>query len=134
MQDTRVHRGDIFWVYQNHSAIGSEYKKTRPAIIVSNEKNNTYSGTVEVVYLTTAKKKPLPSHVSVDTMGKRSTALCEAICTVDKERLSAYYCTLTDEEMRLVDQAILVSLGLASHAGITFAKIPPCLRLAEVTA
>lgn len=114
MQDIRVHRGDIFWVRQDYSAVGSEQKKNRPAIIVSNEKNNTYSGTVEIVYLTTAEKKPMPTHVSIDTMGKQSTALCEAIYTVDKDRLENYYCTLTSDEMKLVDQAVLVSLGLTA--------------------
>ena len=114
MQDIRVHRGDIFWIRQDNGAVGSEYRKNRPAIIVSNEKNNTYSGTVEIVYLTTAEKKPMPTHVSIDTMGKQSTALCEAIYTVDKERLENYYCTLTADEMKLVDQAVLVSLGLTA--------------------
>ena len=46
MQDIRIHRGDIFWVRQDYAAVGSEARKNRPAIIVSNEKNNTYSGTV----------------------------------------------------------------------------------------
>ena len=114
MQDIRVHRGDIFWVRQDYAAVGSEARKNRPAIIVSNEKNNTYSGTVELVYLTTAEKKPMPTHVTIETMGKQSTALCEAIYTVDKGRLENYYCTLTTEEMKLVDQAVLVSLGLTA--------------------
>lgn len=112
MQDIRIHRGDIFWVRQDYAAVGSEARKNRPAIIVSNDKNNTYSETVEIVYLTTAEKKPMPTHVSIETMGKQSTALCEAVYTVDKERLENYFCTLTADEMKLVDQAVLVSLGL----------------------
>nr|DAR09629.1 MAG TPA: PemK-like protein [Caudoviricetes sp.] len=123
MQDIRIHRGDIFWVRQDYAAVGSEARKNRPAIIVSNEKNNTYSGTVEIVYLTTAEKKPMPTHVSIETMGKQSTALCEAIYTVDKERLENYYCTLTSDEMKLVGQAVLVSLGLtAPPTGIVAAS------------
>lgn len=114
MQDIRIYRGDIFWVRQDYTTVGAEIKKDRPAIIVSNEKNNAYSDTVEIVYLTTAERKPMPTHVSIDTMGKQSTALCEAIYTVDKERLENYYCTLTADEMKLVDQAILVSLGLVA--------------------
>lgn len=114
MQDIRIHRGDIFWVRQDYAAVGSEARKNRPAIIVSNDKNNTYSETVEIVYLTTAEKKPMPTHVSIETMGKQSTALCEAVYTVDKERLENYFCTLTADEMKLVDQAVLVSLGLTA--------------------
>lgn len=119
MQDIRIHRGDIFWVRQDYAAVGSEARKNRPAIIVSNDKNNTYSETVEIVYLTTAEKKPMPTHVSIETMGKQSTALCEAIYTVDKERLENCYCTLTADEMKLVDQAVLVSLGLTVHPTCT---------------
>ena len=114
MLDIKIHRGDIFWIRQDYGAIGSEQKKNRPAIIVSNDKNNTYSETVEIVYLTTAEKKPMPTHVNIETMGKQSTALCEAIYTVDKGRLENYCCTLTTEEMKLVDQAVLVSLGLTA--------------------
>ena len=114
MLDIKIHRGDIFWIRQDYGAIGSEQKKNRPAIIVSNDKNNTYSETVEIVYLTTAEKKPMPTHVVIETMGKQSTPLCEAIYTVDKGRLENYYCTLTTEEMKLVDQAVLVSLGLTA--------------------
>ena len=104
MQDIRIHRGDIFWVRQDYAAVGSEARKNRPAIIVSNDKNDTYSETVEIVYLTTAEKKPMPTHVSIETMGKQST---------DKERLENYFCTLTADEMKLVDQAVIVSLGLS---------------------
>lgn len=128
MLDIKIHRGDIFWIRQDYGAVGSEYKKNRPAIIVSNDKNNTYSETVEIVYLTTAEKKPMPTHVAIETMGKQSTALCEAIYTIDKGRLENYYCTLTTEEMKLVDQAVLVSLGLTA---------PPYLhrsRLARIRA
>lgn len=114
MQDIRIHRGDIFWVRQDYTTVGAEIRKNRPAIIVSNEKNNAYSDTVEIVYLTTAEKKPMPTHVTIETMGKQSTALCEGIYTVDKGRLENYYCTLTDSEMKLVDQAVLVSLGLTA--------------------
>lgn len=114
MQDIRIHRGDIFWVRQDYTTVGAEIRKNRPAIIVSNEKNNAYSDTVEIVYLTTAEKKPMPTHVTIETMGKQSTALCEGIYTVDKGRLENYYCTLTDSEMKLVDQAILVSLGITA--------------------
>lgn len=85
MQDIRIHRGDIFWVRQDYAAVGSEARKNRPAIIVSNDKNDTYSETVEIVYLTTAEKKPMPTHVSIETMGKQSKRLCLflKLCTLD---------------------------------------------------
>lgn len=114
MLDYKIHRGDIFWIRQDYNSVGSEIRKNRPGIIVSNDRNNTYSKTVEIVYLTTAEKKPMPTHIVVNAMGKQSTALCECVYTVDKTRLENYYCTLTEEEAKAVDDALLVSLGLAA--------------------
>ena len=114
MLDYKIHRGDIFWIRQDYNSVGSEIRKNRPGIIVSNDRNNTYSETVEIVYLTTAEKKPMPTHIVVNAMGKQSTALCECVYTVDKTRLENYYCTLTEEEAKAVDDALLVSLGLAA--------------------
>ena len=133
MLDYKIHRGDIFWVRQDLNSVGSEIRKNRPAIIVSNDRNNTYSETVEIVYLTTAEKKPMPTHVVINTMGKQSTALCECVYTVDKARLENYYCTLTEEETKLIDEALLVSLGVSAppywHCGsITRANARKCPR------
>ena len=114
MLDYKIHRGDIFWIRQDYNSVGSEIRKNRPGIIVSNDRNNTYSETVEIVYLTTAEKKPMPTHIVVNAMGKQSTALCECVYTVDKTRLENYYCTLTEEEAKAVDDALLVSLGLVA--------------------
>lgn len=58
-----------------------------------------------------AIEESLIAHEDV-TIAGFGTALCEAVYTVDKERLENYYCTLTADEMKLVDQAVLVSLGL----------------------
>lgn len=47
-----IKRGDIWYIESGYS-VGSEQRAGRPAIVVSNNRNNQYSGTVEVVYLTT---------------------------------------------------------------------------------
>ena len=56
----------------------------------------------------------MPTHIVINTMGKQSTALCECVYTVDKARLENYYCTLTDAETKMVDEALLVSLGISA--------------------
>ncbi len=110
--ELKIHRGDVFYIRDSGYYVGSEMAKTRPAVIVSNEKNNQYSPLVEIVYLTTAEKKPLPTHVPISIYGRRNTVLCESVYTVSKERIESYLCTLDMEEMALVDAAILISLGL----------------------
>lgn len=109
-------RGDIFYINKGNSyATGSEMESGRPGIIVSNNKANATSPVVEVVYLTTQNKAPLPTHVPVKCKA-RSTALCEGIYTISKERLGEYIRTASDFEMQKIDKALLVSLGISQTA------------------
>lgn len=105
-------RGDIFFISKGNSyATGCEMESNRPGIIVSNDKANTFAPIVEVVYLTTREKKSLPTHVNVKAK-VLSTALCEGVYTVSKERIGEFIRTATAREMELVDKALLLSLGL----------------------
>lgn len=107
----KIRRGDIYYVESIYS-VGSEQRSGRPAIIVSNEKNNEHSGTVEVVYLTTQPKADLPTHVLIRSTDRESTALCEQITSVAVERIGNYKGHVTDTEMANLEIAMLVSLDL----------------------
>lgn len=106
-----VRRGEIFYIMRS-PCVGSEQEAGRPAVIVSNNKNNMYAGTAEVVYLTTQPKKEMPTHVKLNASGKGSTALCEQIHTIASERIGEYYGTCTDEEMKAIDEALSISIGI----------------------
>ena len=93
-----IKRGDIWYIESGYS-VGSEQRAGRPAIVVSNNRNNQYSGTVEVVYLTTQPKRDLPTHVTISSLSRESTALCEQITSVSTERFGSYRGAVTDEEM-----------------------------------
>ncbi len=82
-----VYRGDMYYVDSDRGGTGSEQKSGRPAIIVSNNVGNSHSPIVEVVYLTTQPKSDLPTHVVIASAPQVSTALCEQVTTVSKERL-----------------------------------------------
>lgn len=105
------YRGEIFYVFRGTS-LGSEQQAGRPAVIVSNNTGNTYSDIVEVVYLTTQPKNDLPTHVTIRSANKTSTALCEQISTVDISRIGDYINTCTAQEMEAIDRALMISLGL----------------------
>lgn len=109
-------RGDIYYV-EKFSSYGSEQQPGRPAIIVSNDRNNNCSNTVEVVYLTTRDKPNLPTHVTVNGTGTPSTALCEQIHTVDMQRLMSFCGTCSKQEMQAIDASLAISLGLNYGAG-----------------
>jgi mRNA interferase MazF len=104
-------RGEIYYI-EISASTGSELRKARPGIIVSNDKQNERSGLLEVVYLTTAPKEERPTHVSIRSADRPSTALCEQINTVSKARVGNYCGTCTEEEMKAIDLALLSSLGI----------------------
>lgn len=117
-----INRGDVFYVNRSET-IGSEQRSGRPAIIVSNPECNEHSPAVEVVYLTCQYKKPMPTHVRIESIGRRSTALCEQITSVDVSRLGDYKGHLTEKEMEQVDVALMQSLGI--HPLTQQAKVEP---------
>ena len=108
-RNLEVYRGDIFYIAAG-SYVGSEQKSGRPGIIVSNDTANKHSPNVEVVFLTSQEKKPLPTHVEV-ICKVPSTALCEHIQTVSKARLGDFVKSCTTSEMKKIDEAPVVSQG-----------------------
>ncbi len=107
-----IKRGEIYYIQSYGNECGSEQRAGRPAIIVSNDKGNQSSSTVEVVYLTTQPKHDLPTHVVVRATGKESIALCEQVHTVAVERIGDYCGECSKNEMQHIDIALLVSLAL----------------------
>ena len=102
-----VLKGDIYFV----DGFTNNYDKGRPCVIVSNNTGNHFSNKVEVVWLTTADKKPLPTHVEV-LCREKATALCENIDTISKDRLGDFIRTCTEAEIQAIDKALMVSLGI----------------------
>lgn len=107
-----VSRGEIYHICAAE-AVGHEQRGDRPAVIVSNNVGNRCSPVVEVVYLTTQVKKPLPTHVQIYSSPRASTAMCEQIDSVDKLRLTRLLGRVTEGEMLKIDNALAVSLGIA---------------------
>lgn len=109
-----VKRGDIFYI-QNAKFYSTDPENTsgRPGVIVSCDELNAHSTVVEVVYLTTKDKRPMPTHTEV-LCKVPSTSICENISTVPKERLGDFVRACTDREMAAIDQGLLHSLGIVS--------------------
>ena len=114
MSEKKYYRGQIYYVYPKDYT-GSEQGGGRPAIIVSNDVGNEYSQVVEVVFLTTREKKPLPTHVAINSAKYPSTALCEQIDSVDKERIGDYINEISQAEMKNIERALLVSLDISCN-------------------
>lgn len=112
MANFEIKRGDIYYIDKFGFPEGSVQRSGRPAVIVSNDMNNKYSKVVEVVYCTTKPKEDLPTHVKILSTNVESTVLCEQVTTVSVDRLTDYHGYCTEEEMKKIDEAIMVSLGL----------------------
>ena len=108
-------RGDIVWLKEDLSSSKHVQKGKRPAIILQNNRGNTYSPTVIITYLTgNLKHKEMPTHVIIDNpcLEKKSMILLEQIKTCDKEMIISIKGHLSEEEMQKMDKALLTSLGV----------------------
>lgn len=112
-----VKRGEIYYISRGGYNTGSEQQADRPGVIVSNDKNNKNSQTLEVVYLTTQPKNELPTHCTIRSTGRVSTALCEQIHTVAVERIGKYIGVRTAQEMQNIDIGLMISIGLGDGGG-----------------
>lgn len=111
-----VKRGDIFYItYSKNFNDSYSYDTTgRPGVIVSDDHLNRGIEYVEVVYLTTKIKRDMPTHVDVFCKTP-STALCETIHTVEKDRIGTYVRTVSDEEMEGIERGLINSLGMSMN-------------------
>lgn len=104
-------RGDVYWVALDPT-IGSRIKKTRPAVIVSNNSCNTFSSRVVVLPLTSNVDSSYPGEALVVVNGKPARVLSDQIRSLDKSRLRSRIDTLSQEELAAVDEAIRITLAL----------------------
>lgn len=117
-------RGDIYYV-EAFPTSGSEQRPGRPAVIVSNDKNNEHSAVIEAVYLTSQPKTTLPTHVTIRSAPRVSTVLCEQVHSIDRNRLTDFCGRCTDQEMQAIDTALLISLGLNMGGGYSVPEPEP---------
>lgn len=108
-------RGQIYCI-RNRNTIGSEIRKARPGVIVSNDAQNATSGVVTVVYLTTSPKEESPTHAVIEATGVPSVALCEQIDTVGKSLVGDYCGTCSWQELLDVEICIGRALNLQQPA------------------
>lgn len=110
------HRGDIFWVNLDPT-IGSEIRKKRPALIVSNDAANRRYHQITVVLLTSQRPEQAEDfqvYLTKEESGlsKDSKALAEQIRTISKLRLGPRIGHIGEESLRAVEKALKVHLDL----------------------
>jgi mRNA interferase MazF len=108
-------RGEVYWVNLDPT-IGTEINKTRPALIVSNDVGNQYSGRVIVAPITShGVERVYPFEVMISAgeggMVRPGKVLLDQIRTVDKRRLGDSLGHLEPTTMEAVNRAIRLSLA-----------------------
>lgn len=104
-------RGDIYWVDLDPT-VGSEIKKTRPGLIISNDDNNELSDRVIIAPITSTVRKIYPFEVQIELEEKPRKILLDQLRCVDKLRLRKKISSLNFMIMQQVDEAIKISLAL----------------------
>lgn len=105
-------RGQVWWQKSTIIRQPGIQNDGRPVVIISNNSGNRFSPAITVIPLTTADKKPLPTHVKILMEdSKISTALCEQLRTIPTELLEDYIGTLDDTKLTEIEGAILITLG-----------------------
>lgn len=103
-------RGEIYYydfgTHQNSSVMNG----IRPALIVSNNINNQNSTCINVVPLTTHEDNLKQIHIEINSIEKKSFALCEQVTTIRKSDLGYKLGRATKTELAKVSQGIILQL------------------------
>lgn len=104
-------RGDVVWIRIDHNS-GGEIRKSRPAVIVSNDAANKHLNRIQVVPITSRIGKIYPSEALIRVRGEDHKAMADQIMTISKQRVDNQLGRLNDDDMRAVELALRVQLGM----------------------
>lgn len=113
-QHTYPRRGDVFRV-QFDPAVGHEIRKSRPAVVVSNNHMNELAATVLVMPITSGRF-PYYHWIEIDPpeggVSKPSSIVTEQVRAIDKRRLQQRLGAVTTATMARIEDAVRDHFGL----------------------
>lgn len=112
-------RGNIYFANLDPT-IGSEIRKKRPVLIVSNDANNQAASTITVIPITSNVKKIFPFEVLLKIkdsgLQKPSKAQCQQIRTISKLRITGKSVGEVNLAiMKKVEEALILHLDFNSE-------------------
>ena len=111
-----IKRGEIYLAALDPT-LGREISKTRPVVVVSNDKNNAFSGTVTVLPISSQnvdKIYPFETLLPKGTgnLPKNSKVKADQIRTIDRVRIVKHIGALGSTEMKDIEKTIRLHLDL----------------------
>lgn len=114
--DTRFRRGDVLLIDLGQEGKGSEQRGRRPCVVISNNVGNSFSTVLTVLNVTSKAKTVIPTHIKIEKSAENgltcdnSLVLAEQVRTISKERVIRKLGSLSGEDIKKIDNAIMVSL------------------------
>ena len=112
-----IKRGQIYLAALD-LVVGKEISKTRPVVIISNNKNNEFSATVTILPVTSKNLRNIyPFEVflpkGTGKLPKASKVKTDQIRTLDKSRIVKLIGTIDKEEMSRIEKATKIHLSIS---------------------
>ena len=111
-----IKRGEIYFATLD-PVVGREISKTRPVVVVSNDQNNKFSGTVTILPITSKNTQTVyPFEVFLSkgnaNLPKDSKVKADQIRTLDKNRVIKHIGVLDKKDIDEIDRAMKIHLAL----------------------
>jgi mRNA interferase MazF len=104
-------RGDVWYVDLDPTK-GAEINKKRPCVIFSSSAVNRRRQTVVVVPLSSSPTVRPPLTIAVTLNGRPGVAVTDQIAAKAKERFGNRVGSLTDDEMKAIEEGLKQVLGM----------------------
>ena len=109
-----IKRGEVYQANLGNRS-GSIQSGTRPVVIVSNNLNNKFSPTLNVLPITSRTKNNIPVHVEVgitEGLPQLSTVLTEQVLTINKNQLITKLGHCNKHKMDQIERAIMIQYAM----------------------
>jgi mRNA interferase MazF len=93
-------------------AVGSEIRKTRPAVIISNDAANKYLARVVVIPMTSNTARQYPGEALVKLNEEPRKVMADQVMAADKTRLKGLVGTLSNDDVLAIEDAVRIHFGM----------------------